>query len=355
MATSEVLKELYSKLEKAAGVEERIDLLNRLAFELMNNNDSRFERHSEEAQRLSEIAGYTKGKIDAHLNLGRLAFRKSNYAECIKQSEKAYQLAEQAGDIYLKAIALDNLSPAYLMSDKPQRALDAALKAVELFGKRDDPKRARAMSLNNAGNASNVMGDHETALKYYSEGLKLLEGTEHYSQQLSIEGNIAACLMHLKEYQEAFNLLEQLHKKFVAIPHFSGAISALDFMAQCQEALKQYSKAIDYYTQALKLLNRYENKSLEVNILLGLGNVFIEISGHKEALKHYEKALAISRSIHFQKGETNALLALARYHSQKRDRQLALTLCEQAEALAKTLQYKNELASLQQLKQELTA
>lgn len=350
---SELVKSLYNKLQEASEPELRINLLNRLAFELMNSDDNRFHRHAEEALTLAEASGYVKGRVDALLNMGRYYFRVAEYDHSINSSTNAYQIAEKEGDNYLRALALDNLSPAYLMGDKPQKALEAALEAIKLFGDIDDPKRGKAMSYNNAGNACTLMGDHQQALQYYQNARVLLQNSGLTSQQLSIEGNIATTLMQLNHPAKAYEKLAALYESFLAIPHYSGAVSALNFMAQCQVQLNNYPRAIHRYTEALKLLNRHPDKGVKVEILLGLGHVFLHIKGYREAREQFNKALALSQQIHFNKGRCSALIHLTECELLAGNHKEAKTLYERALQLVREYNYSGDAKRLEDIGNKL--
>jgi tetratricopeptide (TPR) repeat protein len=123
LSTATEKAELEDLLVFASG-EERVDLLNKLAYEIKENETQQSVAHSTEALQLARELEYEQGEVTALNNLGIGHYFLADYARALNYYTESLGLAEQLGNQERSAAALNNIGIIHFLWGEYDQALD---------------------------------------------------------------------------------------------------------------------------------------------------------------------------------------------------------------------------------------
>ncbi|MBM3436456.1 MAG: tetratricopeptide repeat protein, partial [Bacteroidetes bacterium] len=320
--------------------EDRISLLNRLAFLYRLNEPDKTIELADEALRIAESLNNLNGKYHSLSNLGLGHRYKGNYYEAMVFQQKALDVAlklqidtdivqeyNRIGIIY-KGLGLYN------------DALEYFLKAITLLEKNGDTNDEDIANLyNNIGNVYRKRGDYELALECFFKTLKInktLGNKEGYAYILNNIGNIYADLeiydQALEYHKQSLEVKKELGNKYgistsmknigdiylaiknpdkaldyfrqhqqyaVEINDKNGIASSMHDIGSAYIALKNYTMAEEYLYNSLKIKTEIGDKIGIINSYVSLSNFYIQINKYLEALKYLDKAYILAKDENF--------------------------------------------------------
>ncbi|WP_169304709.1 tetratricopeptide repeat protein [Chloroherpeton thalassium] len=123
----EIVKELEQKLKLMNGTEhetiEKVDILNKLSWELQQKHATRALELSLEAEEISQVLGYQKGQAYALCNEGMSYKHLSEYDQALIKCEEALRLFEMLNDQSGKVSTLHSLANLYENMGENEKAL----------------------------------------------------------------------------------------------------------------------------------------------------------------------------------------------------------------------------------------
>ncbi len=251
----------------------RIDVYNKLSFELKNSDPRQAVVYALDAVELSEKNGNPKEIARSQHTAGTIYYIQANYAEALKHYLEALKYREQTKDSLNMAKVYNNVALVHYQMGNRLEALQYHFRSIAIKQKRDD-HNGLASSYGNVGNIYYDLGQ-EAATKG-----KLLEADSLF--------RIA------KRYQES---AEELQLKLVADNpgnstfevSLSGTYNNLGNVTMELASLDSdngilYDEALAYHKHALDIQEKYED-------FLGKSHSHINIAGVYEKRGQFDKAI----------------------------------------------------------------
>ena len=131
-AQSKITDSLEKDLAKATG-EQRVNILNQLTYEFITHDNAKVVRYGDEAIRISQQIGYTKGEAIAHTYRGVFEYLSGQFKEARAELHRGLALSIQAGDRANQGYTLLQLGVCSLEEVEKDSALYYFEKAYTIF------------------------------------------------------------------------------------------------------------------------------------------------------------------------------------------------------------------------------
>jgi tetratricopeptide (TPR) repeat protein len=164
----------------------------------------------------------------------------------------------------------------------------------------------------NVANALNVIGEHETALKYLEFAHATFERIGHEQYSYLTMNSIAATLVSLKQYDKAEKFVEQA-LELGARARSTQIASTYEIRARVHIARRNWDKADRALTTALEIAEQANSLSQKADVRRTLGRFYLLQNRDEEAAQVLWEALEIARDLRaaLLELEIKALLAQA--------------------------------------------
>ncbi len=245
----------------------RIDLINRLSYELRVSVPDVAMSSSKEALRLSKENDYSIGECDANVTLGLLYWLVPEFDKSIAHGLRALHLSDSLH--YKKGAMEANLA---------------------------------------LGLVYNELGDYARAEALTKHGLDIALQTEH------TEGIARACNALGNHYRRRNQGKEALQYYQMGLDHLKGKTLAIKNLLLNNIALYyikqdiEHEKTRQYLEEALQIALAFENKSAEVLTLVRMGIFYTNMNEFPKAEEQFAKAKTLSIAL----GNHNAFLDIYR-------------------------------------------
>ena len=290
----------------------KIDQLNKQAWENRVNNSTQAHVLSREAFELAENIDYAKGKAEGYRTFAFSLIRLSRHHEALEYCEKSLPLFESIND-------LDGQGSIYGYYGIIQRSLGNYAGSLEFLFKfleiaqQTGNKEAECLCYYHLGVTYKYLGDNEKALNYSLQCLSAGQPksiTYRVSKALSLK-QIGLIYFEtedftnaLKYYQQSLPFTQETGDKW-------GEAGCLDNIGFCHFKMRQYENAIEFCSQALSISRSIDDKKGQSNALLHLANIYTALGDYNRASESCNSCLVIRREIEDKKGEAEILLFLA--------------------------------------------
>ncbi len=257
--------------------------------------------------------------------LGMIAQALGRYDEARALLEESLQLAEEAGDQWEVAFALNNLAIITTSGGHYRAANRLFERSLALFVAAGD-RRMEAVLLNNLGLTYRVLGEHEEARRLCQESLRRCrEGgfrTEEARAILSL-GIVAHSQEH---YEEAIRHYRQGLALFRALGDRWGEAMTLGNLGAALTEQGAYAAARRVLTESLALRRAVGDRLGSVIALNNLGRVAARQGAFDAAFTYLSEALALAEAIPSVPVALDALAEIARLREQQGEAEEALKL-----------------------------
>ena len=246
-------------------------------------------------------------------NIGHVQYRNGKYEDAVRTYAKALQLGKtsfnkSSYDMLEVAATLNCLGVLYfhLPKAETEKAMELYLECLAIhrsvFGALCESKEV-ATTLNNIGRIHYMKGEHDQALAYYQDALRMrrrLLGDEHLDVAATIynAGQTHHQRGDLVEAMLLYNEFLVIARKRLGVHHRDVAIM-LKCMAQIHHERKEYTEAAELYEEALvtgkAALGKYHPEV--ASTLNKLGNLFYEKGDFDDAIRVYKEGLEVERAV----------------------------------------------------------
>jgi PAS domain S-box-containing protein len=320
--------------------EEKISLLNRLAYLYRLNEPDKTLDYAGEALQIAESIDNLRGVYIALSNLGLGHRYKGNYYEAMVFQQKALDAARKLQSDPDIVQEYNRIGIIYKNLGLYNDALEYFLKAITILEKNGDTNDGDIANLyNNLGNVYRKRGDLELALEFFFKTLKInkdLGDKEGYAYILNNIGNIYADLeiydqaldyhkqsleakkdlgnkygistsmknigdiyLNLEKPEKALEYYRQFQTLSSEMNDKNGIASSMTDIGRAYIALKNYTMAEEYLFSALKIKNEIGDKIGIIDSYISLSNFYIQINRHPDALKFINKAYGLAKDENF--------------------------------------------------------
>ncbi|MDI6739169.1 MAG: tetratricopeptide repeat protein, partial [Candidatus Edwardsbacteria bacterium] len=332
--TNPSIQELQAKLQAAAGPEERVDLLNRLAIELRDTDPAKALDVGEQARALAEQHGLQKGLAYSLRTLGAVQLLLLRYQEALGNSLASLKMLEEQNDKPAAIRAMNVIGNIYMRLGDYDKASEYYFSVFRAAPELNDDLM-EASSCNSLGNLYVNIGDNKSALDYYTQGLELFDrigDVKFYDMTLL---NVAGIFRAMKDlprsleyYQRALGLMEERGDKY----NQAVAWNNLGFV---HSDLNQHGEARECWQQGLVLARQSNNAEMEINARINLAELLIAEGDPAGAAEQLRAALPLAGSLNAKNSLIQIYRALASVSRHQGDYKAALEHCQKYHEMEK--------------------
>jgi len=326
----------------------KIDQLNKQAWESRVNDSTQAHVVSREAFELAERIDYVKGKAEGYRTFAFSLIRLSKHQEALEYCKKSLALYKSLNDI-------EGQGSIYGYFGVIQRNLGNYAASLELLFKFSEisnqtcNKEAECLSFYHIGVTYKYLGDNEKALNYLLQSLSAGQPqtiTYSISKSLTLK-QIGLIYFETEDFANALKYFEQ------SLPFSKegrdqwGEAGCLDNIGFCYFKMKQHENAVEFCSKALCISKAIDDKKGESNALFHLGNIYKESEDYNKASEYCNSCIIIRREIGDKKGEAEILLFLATLYQKENFREQSPE--EILDLLNKALQLGEEVKAVDML------
>jgi signal transduction histidine kinase len=161
------------------------------------------EKYLEQIHELAKVNDDSDMFYEFYKNNGVLERHNGNYEESIENYKKALAVLEQE-DYEKRFVALMNLATAYSYNKEYDKSLEVLLEADELNINHIDRVFYEIAILGQLGTIYSKMGGYDTALRYFSKGLKLSEEKKNKEMMRRYNREMARMFSRQGKYKLAY-------------------------------------------------------------------------------------------------------------------------------------------------------
>jgi tetratricopeptide (TPR) repeat protein len=293
--TQEHIDSLVSILDQDLNDTIRVNILNRIASDLLYINSEEIKDYGEQALDLSRYIGYQKGVAEALNNLGIYYRTKGSYKQAIEYYFESLEIMEELN--YQNGIArcYNLIGIIYFFLNNYELSLEYYQKALEINIQQNDKKWIAGNS-NNIGMIYERMNEYEKALDYYNKSLKANLETNNENWIANNYGNIGSLYQRMgnpKSLEYYFKRLD-LKEEIGDIP---GIARSKNLIGGYYNQIENYSEAIFYYHSSYKLSEK-SNDPLEMSIAAdGLSQAYAGNKKYDSAYKYIKISKLLNDSL----------------------------------------------------------
>jgi diguanylate cyclase (GGDEF)-like protein len=295
-----ILSPIQDELQQAHSAIERVDLLNRFAFKLCEQEHlTEAKIVARQAYDLAAVASeneqpYDRGLANSLVIQAKIDMEIIPYPQTLKRLLEALALLEQVEDPACLADALNLTSWVYFSSGDYPTAQSYIERAIQLAEKTEDWKNL-ASALNTAGSILCEMKDFDQAIQILHRSIGISEQWQNPKDQGLAYNNLAMVLLSRANYAEAeaagltsLSLIQPINLPFAEA-------CVLDTIGLAVEGLKKLDDAAIFFKKALQRVKVLDNPLMELEPCLHLGQVLLKTGDLQAAEKNLLLALDIAR------------------------------------------------------------
>jgi len=332
-------------------IKDKIDQLNKQAWENRVNDSTQAHVLSKEAIDLAEGINYAKGKAESYRTFAFTLIRLSKHQEALGYCEKSLALFESLND-------LDGQASIYGYYGIIQRSLGNYAASLEFLFKFSEltqqtgNKEAESLAYYHLGVTYKYLGDNETALNYL---LQCLATRQPHSVTYWVSKALSLKLIGLIYFEtgDFTNAIDYYHQSLPLTQEAGdkwGEAGCLDNIGFIHFKLKDYDRALEFCSQALAISQIIDDKKGQSNALFHLGDIYNQLAEYEKASGCCYSSLHIRRDINDKKGEAEILLLLAELYVKEnpaeRNPEQAFELLNKALRLGQEIKARDLLAKI---------
>lgn len=251
----------------------RIDVLNKLSFELKNSDPSKAIDYALQAVELSEKVKRPKDIARSQHTTGTIYYIQANYPEALKHYLESLKYREQMNDSVNLAKVYNNIALVYYALDNANEALQYHFRSIAIKQKRND-LNGLAYSFGNVGNIyydlaqrAGTKDKPNEADSLFNVALKYQKNAEEIQQRL-VNDNPGNEVYEVG-LAGTYNNLGNISLELAVLDHNNGLM---------------FAEALAYHKKAIGIQEKY-------NDLIGKSHSHINIAGVYEKQGQFDKAI----------------------------------------------------------------
>ncbi|HVO70161.1 MAG TPA: tetratricopeptide repeat-containing sensor histidine kinase [Aggregatilineaceae bacterium] len=320
--------DLETRLEAATDMQEKIDLLNNLAWALLLSDPRRSRSLAEQAQRLATqgVSGngpYLHGQAYSLMIQSILDWDLSNYQDALSRALAASAYFEKTGDQCKQAYTLKHIAGIHFLLGNHDQALEFGLAAIRMSEQCDD-RNLLGSALNDVGYICLHVGKFPDALPQLFKSLDIHRETGSLHGQAQALDSIGKAYFLMEDYPQALSYELQSLELNREIGYARAEAEALDNIGKIHAASGDTAQALDCFERSLALSRDRGYKQVEATTLLDMGRTHLARQATDRALEILTQALAVAEAIQSKPVVFAIHAALAEGYEQAGDFRLAL-------------------------------
>ena len=309
----------------------RVNLLNEISFKLNFVDVEKNLKYAKEADSLSDILNYKKGKVSAWNNLGLYYYYAFLFDSTLSSYGRAMDLSQGLWSPIPKTKAIYSIGNIYRFKGKPERAMDCFNHAVEIYHEilqsdslSFEVQNGLAATYNNMGNIYYYQGDYPQALEFYQKSLEIVEQIGYKPVVSLVYNNNGNVFYHQGDYPKAMEFYQislEISEKLGIKECISKCFTNIGFIYYSQG---NYSKALEYDQKSLNIREELGDKTGVARAFNYFGVVYYELQDYNLALEYYLKSLRIAEDLNDKGIMSNQFNNIALIYEKKNQLDTAL-------------------------------
>lgn len=270
--------DLEKWLAEASSLEERIDALNALAWELRDRDPQRahdLAQQSLASANKQDRSGepYPKGKALALLTLGELSTRRETLGLALTFLQEAYGILESLPDLEIRADAAHSIGWAHFLMENFSESFEYLHTALMLFQQIGLREKEAAVQTS-IGTVYSQTGSHAQAMEAFQLALQILDEKPASRSQAIALNNLSIAQIRIGNYPEALRNAQKGLNILRTLELHALEGSILETLSQAQFYLEDLSTAEETLLKSLALSREIGANSAEMEALMSLSKVY---------------------------------------------------------------------------------
>lgn len=338
---NQTIEELEKKLEKVSG-EEKVDVLNRLAFHYQYKSVETALKYGEQALKLSRTIKDLKGEGVAFLHIGIGFAQSGDFDKALNNSQQALEIFERLDDERRIAATSKNIGNIYLFSGDYDNALEYFLKSLKMSQKLGD-NIIIANSFGSIGSIYARLGNYDKALEYQIKALKIREIDGNKEGTAASFNSIGTIYARINNYDKALEYFLKSMEIKDEIGDNAGKANSLTNIGIIYTDLKDYEKALEYHLRALSINKEIGNKIQIPSILHSIGNIYLNLKNYGKALEYYLNVLEMGEKANSPEDICGSLVNIGYVYRLQHQYEKSLTYLQKGLKIAEEINAKESI------------
>lgn len=291
VAQREVKDSLASLLKSGISGEQKVDVLNQLAYQYYDFNDSIAYEFANQALTEALKINYPKGIKYAYTMVGLGYASKSMHSWAILNYRKSNAIKAPGADgisVY-NLMLLGNTYRDQAMFDSAQATYRLAIRN---FG--NGEKHHLATLYKNYAQVHLRLWQNQLALKYIDSAAAIIANYPDTYSQLDIWATYGQIYQNLLQFDKSRDNYAKMCDAAQKLEDYFHQIKCLIRKSQLEYQTGSYPKALEYGLQALKLGERYNYPPQRVDVLINVADIYSQLSQFDLANKYLYEALKMA-------------------------------------------------------------
>lgn len=179
----------------------------------------------------------------------------------------------------------------YIYTDKVKSY--SFIQQLDSIAKKENNRLATAYVHHVKGIIDEQMGDNESALSNYSEGISLAEKAQDSNAKSRIRMALSNFYINRSEFQKSIETCQKGIAEALAVSDFETASQFYNNLSLCHSYMREYEKALAYSDKSIELKQKTSNEDGLANAYLNKGLILTSKGNYENGFDYYAKAEAI--------------------------------------------------------------
>jgi signal transduction histidine kinase/Tfp pilus assembly protein PilF len=282
----------------------RINLLNKAALKYSNVNLAKTLQYAIEADSLSEILNYNKGKAESMRMTGLYYRIKADYTKSLEYFNKSIAIADLVDDKNGIADALNNIGTIYYSQGENEIAIEYYKKSLKIAEETGN-KVQISNFYNNIGIIYRHQGNYPKALENYQNSLRIDEEVGNKAGLANSYNNIGIIYRHQGDYPKAIEYYQKSVEIKEEIGDKRGLSLSYNNIGITYHFLGDYNKALDYLNKSIEIRKEIGDKKGLSVCNNTIGTIYSAMGNYREAMKYFDTGLKYSIEIGSKSTQAN--------------------------------------------------
>jgi tetratricopeptide (TPR) repeat protein len=253
---------------------------------------SAFER----ALALYESLSLVEGQANVFYERGQLSIKLGRLNEAGAQLQRAVDLADASGNDSLKINAQLQLSRLAYIQAQPEKAQEYASRAIE-FAQQHGLDDLLVLGMNGLGYVYFVSGKYEEAEKHYNKALEFARRNKSALREAEVKQSLATLYIHQLRTDEGLDYAQQALAFFNPNGYRTNAAICLTLIGRSYRRRGDYEAALRAFQQNLDMAVQSGYPPQIAFLQAEIAMVLMEQEHFPEALLRYNQSYDISKSL----------------------------------------------------------
>lgn len=281
-------EEYIFALEKISSGKERIDFINKYAWDIRRSYPQKSLELASQTLELSGKIDYLSGLAYSYRCSGTAYYLLSFYEKALKDLQNAWELFKSLGNHHAEATTIRTIGNIYHSIDEDDKSIQHYRDALKITESLND-LQGTAYNLGNIGYVFQKKGNFEDALKYMNKTVEILTKINDLLGLADVLNNIGKVYFAKKNFNLAKPCFSDSLEKSRQIHHLRGMANAGTNIGNCYTHEENFEKALEYHGEALKAAGEMGEKLLVSEILNNISYSYERAGNLENALVYFKK------------------------------------------------------------------